>query len=70
MPNSEESQAVDSLTLRFALRRLPKDQYDAYMYCDVLGFTTTESAAILSGSQRTIHHRLAAARSNLKKLLS
>lgn len=58
-PRSEEESTIQRIDDRKrivggirALRKLPRGQYDAYLYCRVLGFTETETGRILGISQQ------------------
>lgn len=67
--NSEEGGTVNRLAVRWALKSLPKKQYDAILYCDILGFTQAEAGRILGCDQRNVGRRLESGRKNLKKKL-
>jgi DNA-directed RNA polymerase specialized sigma24 family protein len=67
--NSEESRALSGIALRRALKQLPKAQYDAYLYVEILGFTTREAGRILSRDFGTVAENLRAARVSLKRIL-
>lgn len=69
-PRSEELKAVRRLAFRAAMRQLPDAQYDAILYCVILGFTQHEVASMLGLDQSTIARNLISARRSLKKILS
>jgi DNA-directed RNA polymerase specialized sigma24 family protein len=68
--NSEESSVVARLALRQAMNRLSPSQRDAYLWCEIRGFTQEEAATILQRAQQTVAENLSSARSSIKKLLS
>ncbi len=81
LANSDESggpafivpaEAVERLTAReleAALDRLPKDQREALLLCDLWGFRYTEIAEIIGSPVGTVRSRIARARGRLSALL-
>lgn len=68
-PWSEESKAIDKQMLREAIRSLPDAQYDAILYCEILGFTPPEVASVLGLSRQLVARNLKAAKASLQKIL-
>jgi len=67
--NSEDA-IIARLALRAAMKRLPPKERDAFLYCDVLGFTQAEVARIVGVSQPMVTKLRTQARHKIKKILS
>lgn len=68
--NPEETKAIARIALRKALRSLPKAQHDAYLYVEILGFTTREAGTILRCDQKTVCNNLKRASESILQLFS
>jgi DNA-directed RNA polymerase specialized sigma24 family protein len=68
--NPEETKAIARIALRKALRALPKAQHDAYLYVEILGFTTREAGTILCCDHKTVCNNLQRACYSILKLFS
>jgi len=67
--NSEDA-IIARLSLRAAMKQLPPKERDAFLYCDVLGFTQAEAARIVGVGQQWISDLRKQARHKIKKILS
>src|SRR5712692_1916129 len=60
---------VESIDLEMALSRLPGDQSEAIVLCDLWGFTYEEIAAISGCAVGTVRSRISRGRARLLKIL-
>lgn len=68
--SAETIERLDARQLDEALRRLPEDQREAVLLCDLWGFKYDEIAAIMSCPLGTVQSRIARGRSSLAKSLA
>jgi RNA polymerase sigma-70 factor (ECF subfamily) len=61
---------VESIDLEMALSRLPRDQAEAIVLCDLWGFTYEEIAAISGCAVGTVRSRISRGRVKLLKILT
>ncbi len=69
MVTHEENTLIHRITLHEIMQALPVDLLNAYMYCDVFGFTENETAKILGCGRKAVAYRRKRSHQELRKNL-
>jgi RNA polymerase sigma-70 factor (ECF subfamily) len=70
LPDRSAGGELEALAFRRALEELPEEQRDAFLLCQVEGFSVREASQVLQAPEGTVKWRVFDARQRLRRLLA